>query len=97
MSRPVGFCATKGDASNPDMRARLVACEVNKTGKGDAFYALTPPGESKKALLSMYASRRNNMLEDGTTMPMRLNVIGMQKACFNGVPSRVGAPKTICR
>ena len=39
----------KGDASNPDMRARLVACEVNKTGKEDAFYASTPPGESKKA------------------------------------------------
>jgi hypothetical protein len=39
----------KGDASNPDMRARPVACEVNKTCKEDAFDASTPPGESKKA------------------------------------------------
>ena len=39
----------KGDASNPDMRARLVACEVNKTGKKDAFDASTPPGKSQKA------------------------------------------------
>ena len=37
-----------GDASNPDMRARLVACEDNKTGKEDACYASTPPGESKR-------------------------------------------------
>ena len=39
----------KGDASNPDMRARLVACEVSKTGKENAFYASTPPGRPKKS------------------------------------------------
>ena len=26
----------KGDKANPDMRARLVACKINKTGKEDA-------------------------------------------------------------
>ena len=79
----------KGDASNPDMRARLVACEVNKTGKEDAFYASTPPGEAKKALFSMYASRRNKHLDDGTQIPMRLSFIDIKKAYFNGVPSRL--------
>ena len=29
----------KGDEANPDTRAILVACEVNKTGKEDACYA----------------------------------------------------------
>ena len=68
----------KGDESNADMRARLVACEVNKTGKEDALYASTPPSESEKALFSMYASRRNVFLEDGTTMRMILSYIGIQ-------------------
>lgn len=79
----------KGDASNPDMRARLVACGVNKTGKEDEFYASTPPGEAKQALFSMYASRRNTILDDGTQVPMRLNFIDIKKAYFNGVPSRL--------
>ena len=79
----------KGDASNPDMRARLEACEVNKTGKEDAFNASTPPGEAKKALSSMYASRRNKLLDDGTQIPMRLSFIYIKKAYFNGVPSRL--------
>ena len=34
--------------SNKPVRARLVAREVNKTGKEDALYASTPPGKSKK-------------------------------------------------
>ena len=38
----------KGDNDVPDVRARLVACEVNKGDKQDAFYASTPPLESKK-------------------------------------------------
>jgi hypothetical protein len=32
---------SKGNEANPDMRARLVACEVNKKGKEDACYAST--------------------------------------------------------
>ena len=46
----------KGDQENPDMRARLVACEVNHGQKNDACFASTPPLESKKALFSKYAT-----------------------------------------
>ena len=74
----------KGDSSDPDMRARLVACEVNKTGKDDACYASTPPGESKKILFSMYASQRFRTMPDGTTLPLRLSFIDIKKAYFNG-------------
>ena len=77
----------KGDADNPDMRARLVACEVNKTGKEDASWASTPPGESKKILFSMYASRRNATIANGTA-PLQLSFIDIKKAYFNGVPTR---------
>jgi hypothetical protein len=37
-----------GDHIEPDMRARLVACEVNKEGKNDLFHASTPRLEAKK-------------------------------------------------
>ena len=65
----------KGDEANPDTRARLVACEINKTGKEDALYASTPPGESKNMLFSWYASRRHQILPDGSTVPLRLSCI----------------------
>ena len=45
----------KGDNKVPDMRARLVACEVNKGDRHDAFYASTPPLEAKKVLFSRLA------------------------------------------
>ena len=38
----------KGDALNPDIRARLVACEINKGDKNDSCVASTPPLEAKK-------------------------------------------------
>ena len=59
------------------------------TGKDDAFYASTPPGESKKALFSLYSSRRLKTLPDGTQVPLRLSFIDIKKAYFNGVPSRL--------
>ena len=49
----------KGDAESPDIRARLVACEVNKGDKHDAFYASTPPLEAKKLLFARYAQERS--------------------------------------
>ena len=70
------------------MRARLVACEVNKTGKEDVCYTSTPPGESKKMLFSWYASRRNKRLPDSSTVPLRLSFIDIKKAYFNSVPTR---------
>ena len=73
----------KGDSSSPDMRARLVACEVNKEGKNDLFYASTPPLEAKKALFSMYASLRTR-----NGKPLRMSFVDIRKAYFNGTPTR---------
>lgn len=47
----------KNDPSNPDVRARLVAREIN-THAGHAFFAATPPLESKRMLFSQWASER---------------------------------------
>ena len=48
----------KGDAAQPDIRARLVACELNRGDKHDAFFASTPPLEAKKLLFASYARER---------------------------------------
>ena len=73
----------KGDALNPDIRARLVACEVNKGDKHDSFFASTPPLEAKKLLFAEYAKQRTR---DGK--PLRLSFIDVRKAYFNGIPKR---------
>ena len=45
--------ANKCDSKEPDVRARLVGCEVNKGGeKVDAFYDSTPPLEANSILFS---------------------------------------------
>ena len=76
--------ATKGDASEPDVRARLVGCEVNKTGeKVDAFYASTPPLEAKKMSLSQFANQRRKHGK-----PLRLSFVDIRKPYFNGKPTR---------
>jgi hypothetical protein len=72
----------KGDLKEPDARARLVACGVAKD-KVSAFYASTPPLESKKALFSRYSAQRT---QDG--LPLALSFIDIKKAYFNGVPQR---------
>ena len=74
----------KGDMAEPDVRARLVACEVN-TFKSDLFHAATPPLESKKLLFSQYASQRVD--ENGA--PLNLMFIDVRKAYFNATPKRV--------
>ena len=51
--------ANKGDPSEPDVRARLVGCEVNKGGERvDAFFALTPPLAAKRMLFSQFTAER---------------------------------------
>ena len=55
----------KGDIERPDIRARLVAQEVN-TYKSDEFFASTPPLESKRLLLSHMATQRR--LPDGRAL-----------------------------
>ena len=78
----------KGDAQSPDMRARLVACEVNHGQRNDAFYASTPPLESKKALFSMYATEQSRLNSKGEKMPLRLLFIDIKKAYVNAIPVR---------
>ena len=73
----------KGDVAHPDIRARLVACEVNTGTKDDSFFASTPPLEAKKMLFKKYA--------DKPTVggkKMRLSFIDIKKAYFNGIPKR---------
>ena len=41
----------KGNAKNPNVRARIVACEINTSGtKDDSFFASTPPLEASQWL-----------------------------------------------
>ena len=64
----------KGDADEPDIRARLVACEVNQY-KTDDFFASTPPLEAKRLLLSEMAPRRTT--PDGT--PLDVSYVDIRK------------------
>ena len=74
--------SNKGDASEPDVRARLVAQEIS-LHHDESFYAATPPLEAKRLLLSQFASERTR---DGA--PLKLSFIDVRKAYFNGRPSR---------
>ena len=51
--------SNKGDRQNPDIRARLVACEVAHS-RNDSYYASTPPLEAKRLLFSIMASTRKD-------------------------------------
>ena len=50
--------SNKGDANEPDVRARLVAQEVAQHGDA-SFFAATPPLESKRMLFSQWATERS--------------------------------------
>ena len=76
------FC-NKGDADEPDERARLVSCEINREGRNDAFAASTPPLEAKKILFAKYATTRKM-----GKVPLRLSFVDIRKAYFNGIPER---------
>ena len=47
----------KGDSAAPDVRARLVAQEVN-TYQDEAYFAAPPPLECKRALISQMVTER---------------------------------------
>ena len=74
----------KGDADSPDIRARLVACELNKEGKQDSFFASTPPLEAKKSLSAQYARERHR-----GGAPLQLSFVDFRKpismACRNAL------------
>ena len=76
--------ANKGDSKEPDVRARLVGCEVSKGGKKvDAFDASTPPLEAKNVLLLQFSSERNRKGKH-----LRISFVDIRKAYFNGKPTR---------
>ena len=74
---------SKGDAANSYIRARLVACELNKGDNNDNFFASTPPLEAKNLLLPRYAKKRTR-----NDKPWRLSFVDVRKAYFNGIPKR---------
>ena len=73
----------KGDSANPDVRARLVATEINKDGRNDFFSASTPPLEGKKLIFAKFVSERHRKGK-----PLRLSFVDIRKAYFNGIPQR---------
>ena len=75
----------KGDEKEYDVRARLVACEVN-TYKSDDYFASTPPLEAKRLLFSEYAHKARH--QDYKHRDIRLSFVDVKKAYFNGVPRR---------
>ena len=73
----------KEDAASPDIRARLVACEINKDGKQDSFFASTPPLDSKKFLFARFAAERKRNGES-----LQFSFVDIRKAYFNWIPTR---------
>ena len=74
----------KGDCKEPDVRARLVGCEVNKGGeKVDAFYASTPPLEAKNIVFSQFSSERTRKGK-----PFRICFVDVRKAYVYEKPTR---------
>ena len=65
----------KGGAECPDMRARLVACEIDKGKKNAEFYASTPPLESKKLLFSQFSTEKMRLDPSGEKKHLRLSFI----------------------
>ena len=66
----------------PDVRARLVAQEVGD-GPDTAFYAATPPLESKRMLLSQWATEQRRGGKN-----LKISLIDVRKAYFHGTPTR---------
>ena len=75
----------KGDQKDFDVRARLVACEVN-TYKTDEYFASTPPLEAKRLLFSEFAHKARHPKHKKRNMV--LSFVDVKKAYFNGIPRR---------
>ena len=48
----------KGDSEQPDVKARLVSCELNNGERNDMFAASTPPLEGKRMLFTRFVSEQ---------------------------------------
>ena len=75
----------KGDEAEYDVRARLVACEVN-TFKTDEYFASTPPLEAKRLLFSEFA--RTVFHPEHKAKDVVISFVDVKKAYFNGRPRR---------
>ena len=67
-----------GDSQYPDVRARLVSCELNNGENNDFFSASTPPLEGKRMLFARYVSERTRKGK-----PLRISFVDIRKAYFN--------------
>ena len=65
--------SNKNDALDPDVRARLVAQEIN-VFNDESAYAATPPLESKRLLLSQWAAEKTR-----NGAPLNLSVIDVKE------------------
>ena len=83
----------QGDSISPDVRARLVACELNSGENHDFFSASTPPLEGKRMLFSRYVSERKRKGK-----PLRISFVDIRKAYFHALQERaifMRAPKEL--
>ena len=83
LTRSRWVLCNKGDADSPDVRARLVACELNNGERNDMFAASTPPLEAKRMLFARYVSEKTRRGK-----PLRLSFVDIRKAYFNAIPTR---------
>ena len=83
LTRSRWVLCNKGDSDSPDVRARLVACEVNHGDRNDLFAASTPPLEAKRLLFARYVSEKTR-----GGKPLRLSFVDIRKAYFNTLPAR---------
>ena len=74
---------SKGDEQKPDVRARLVACEINNY-KTDDVFASTPPLDANRMLISQMATQRRH--PNGELLER--SFVDVKKAYFNGIPRR---------
>ena len=76
--------ANKGDSSEPDVRARLVGCDIKKRAeRDDAFFASTPPLDAKRMMFNRIAFKRVTKKK-----PLCLSFVDVRKAYFNDKPTR---------
>ena len=73
----------KGDAACPDIRARLVATELN-TYKSDDFFASTPPLEAKRLLFPNLQPDEPTGQGKGCSCPLRTSARPNLMACQSG-------------
>ena len=77
ISRTRWVICNKADAQNPDIRARLVACEIN-TFNTDDFLREHATLEAKRMILSHFATQCT--LPDGR--PLEVSFVDIKKGLF---------------